>query len=212
MTAPPPVTPAAIASPDAVLRFWFGVTRPGNTEALAQKTLWFAKSEALDEQIRQQFGTAVQAAIAGDLQDWERDPWSALALIVLLDQFTRNIYRGNAEAFAGDARALALSLRLQADSTDQQLPAVARVFVYLPMEHSEDWAMQARSVQAFTALVESEAGEPDVQAYLRGSLDYAQRHQVVIAQFGRFPHRNRPLGRSSTADEMEYLSKPGSGF
>lgn len=212
MTAPSPASPAAIAPPDAVLRFWFGTTRPGNTEALAQKTLWFAKSDALDEQIRQQFGSAVQAAIAGDLQDWERDPWSALALIVLLDQFTRNIYRGNAEAFAGDARALALSLRLQADGADQQLPAVARVFVYLPMEHSEDWAMQARSVQAFTALVESEAGEPDVQAYLRGSLDYAQRHQVVIAQFGRFPHRNAALGRANTPQEAQYLAQPGAGF
>ncbi len=203
---------ASIAAPDAVLNFWFGSTRPSNADALGNKRMWFAKSDELDTQIRQQFEPAVQAAMAGGLADWEADSWSALALIVLLDQFSRNIYRNTAKAFAGDARALAVSHRMQAQGQDQLLPAVLRVFVYLPMEHSEALAEQARSVQAFTDLVASAAGDEAVQAYLRGSLDYAQRHQQVIAEFGRFPHRNAALRRSSTPAEQAYLAQPGAGF
>ncbi|MFG5778619.1 DUF924 family protein [Comamonas sp. J-3] len=203
---------APIATPDSVLHFWFGSARPSNADALRNKQIWFAKSDELDEQIRQQFGPAVEAAMAGGLADWEGEPWSALALIVLLDQFSRNIYRNTAQAFAGDARALALSHRMQAQGQDQLLPAVVRVFVYLPMEHSEVLAEQARSVQAFTDLVASAAGDETLQSYLRGSLDYAFRHQQVIAEFGRFPHRNAALGRSSTAAEQAYLAQPGAGF
>lgn len=201
-----------MASPDQVLSFWLGAPRPDNAVALAKKQLWFAKSDALDAQISQQFGSAVQAAMAGELTDWERDPWSALALVVLLDQFSRNIYRGTAQAFAGDARALALSEQMQEQGADQLLPAVARVFVYLPMEHSEELAQQTRSVQAFTALVDSATADPLAQDYLQGVLDFAQRHQQVIAQYGRFPHRNAVLGRSNTEAERAYLAQPGAGF
>ena len=191
-----------------VLEYWLGSERPSNASALARQSLWFTKSEATDEEIRKRFGAVLLEALAGKLH--------AQALLIVLDQFTRNAYRGTAKAFAGDAQALALAQQGIDAGWDQDpaIPLAARIFCYLPLEHAEDAALQTHSVIAFEDLAAQaqEAGDAQVSHLLAGALDYAQRHQSVIEQFGRFPHRNRPLGRSSTADEMEYLSKPGSGF
>ncbi len=202
----------SLATPDDVLAFWLGTARPCNAQALAIKQQWFTKSDAFDARIKSQFEPTVQAAMAGQLDGWADDAWSCLALLVVLDQFTRNIYRGTPQSFAGDAKALALAQRAIAQGLDQQLPAVTRIFVYLPLEHAEDLAQQARSVEAFTRLAEDNTSPADVHEFLVGTLDYAHRHQVVIQQFGRFPHRNAVVGRASTAQELEYLAQPGAGF
>lgn len=201
-----------LASPDDVLAFWLGTARPSNAQALAIKQQWFTKSDAFDARIKAQFEPTVQAAMAGQLDGWADDAWSCLALLIVLDQFTRNIYRGTPQSFAGDAKALALAQRAIAQGLDQQLPAVTRIFVYLPLEHAEDLAQQARSVEAFTQLAEGNTAPADVHEFLVGTLDYAHRHQVVIQRFGRFPHRNAVVGRASTAQELDYLAQPGAGF
>lgn len=197
---------------DAVLVQWFGSVRPDNASALAHKAQWFTKSAAFDAQLKQRFGAAVQSALDGQLRHWAtQGPWPCLALILLLDQFTRNIHRGTPQSFAGDPQALALALEAQDRGWDLELPEVVRSFMYLPLEHAEDPAIQQRSVQAVHSLVQM-APDDYSREFLAGTLDYAYRHQEVIARFGRFPHRNPILGRASTPAESEYLAQPGSGF
>jgi uncharacterized protein (DUF924 family) len=153
--------------------------------------------------VRERFGAAVEAALAGTLPAaWASAP---LAEILLLDQFTRNAFRGTARAFAGDARALAIAQRVVAAGGDRPLDPVWRLFVYLPFEHAEDIAMQDEAVRLVGALAAADPRFAD-------PLDYAHRHRDVIRRFGRFPHRNPILGRASTADELAFLATPGSGF
>ncbi|MGE8493420.1 MULTISPECIES: DUF924 family protein [Comamonas] len=210
-SAPAPA-PAPIASADEVLQFWLGSARPSNSEALQHKQQWFSKSDAFDARIRTHFGATVQAALKGDLPGWTEGVWDTLARIIVLDQFTRNIYRGTPESFAGDPLALQLALGLCDSGQDQALPAVVRVFVYLPLEHAEDAALQQRSVDLVAQLRDSHPEPAELQTYLQGTWDYALRHQAVITRFGRFPHRNAILGRRSTAEELHYLAQPGAGF
>ena len=187
----------------AVLDFWFlPPDNPAHGQARAE---WFRKDDAFDAQIRERFGALIDTAIAGGLREWEDTPRGALARILVLDQFTRNVHRGTPRAFAGDAQALVLAQALTEDGRDQQLDPMLRSFVYMPFEHAEDLAMQARAVELFQLLSQAHAG-------FESMLDYAQRHQEVIARFGRFPHRNAILGRASTAEEATYLQQPGSGF
>ena len=206
---------AAIADaslPDQILSLWFGSARPDNALALQHKVQWFTKSPAFDEELRQRFGAALEAALGGSLGHWTtQGPWQRLALVVLLDQFTRNIYRNTPKSFAGDPLALALALEAQDSGDDLKLPEVARVFLYLPLEHAEDLAMQQRSVECYQSLLQM-APDETTREYLLGTLDYAHKHQDVIERFGRFPHRNAILGRTSTAQENDYLAQPGSGF
>ncbi|WP_182344597.1 DUF924 family protein [Comamonas koreensis] len=212
MTSASAPAPAPIASADEVLQFWLGSARPSNSEALQHKQQWFSKSDAFDARIRTHFGVTVQAALKGDLPGWTEGVWDTLARIIVLDQFTRNIYRGTPESFAGDPLALQLALGLCDSGQDQALPAVVRVFVYLPLEHAEDAALQQRSVDLFAQLRDSHPEPAELQTYLQGTWDYALRHQAVITRFGRFPHRNAILGRRSTAEELHYLAQPGAGF
>jgi uncharacterized protein (DUF924 family) len=195
----------ATTAPDAqaVLDFWFGAE--GSPEHGQLRAEWFRKDDAFDAQIAQRFGAPIEAALAGGLTDWDTTPGGALARIVLLDQFTRNTLRHTPRAFAGDALALAAAQAMLARGQDQALPPLQRVFMALPFEHSEDLAMQAQSVQLFTALA---AADPALAGYL----DYAHRHHAVVARFGRFPHRNEVLGRVSTAEELAFLQEPGSRF
>ena len=208
----------ATTGADDILRFWLGAARPDNAQALQQRQQWFTKSEAFDAEMRRRFGATVQAALDGQLDGWAGEPWGRLALILLLDQFTRNIHRGTPLAFAGDGQALALAVGAMEKGLELQLPEVLRIFVYLPLEHAEDPAMQRRSVLAFAALAQAvapavdDAGGADVHQFLQGTLDYAWRHQEVVARFGRFPHRNAILGRDGTPEEAAYLAQPGSGF
>ena len=185
-----------------VLDFWFGCA------PLATRREWFVKNVEFDEQIRQRFGSLVNRALAAPLA-WGVDAPSQLAEVIVLDQFTRNLFRGQARAFAGDARALELALRLVDSGQHLHLHPLQRWFACMPLEHAEDLALQDRCVALFEALV-ADAGEHT--ASLQGALDYAHKHRDIIRQFGRFPHRNAALGRSSTAAELLYLAQPGSGF
>ena len=188
---------------DAVLDFWFlPAGSPGHGEA---RDAWFRKDDAFDAEIRTRFGVAIEAALAGGLRDWDARPRGALARILVLDQFTRNAFRDTAAAFSGDGLALEAAQALCVAGRDQDLSPLMRVFAYLPFEHAEDRAQQARSVGLFTALAKGDANVADY-------LDYAERHQAVITRFGRFPHRNALLGRTSSAEELDYLAQPGAGF
>ncbi|MES2318672.1 MAG: DUF924 family protein [Pseudomonadota bacterium] len=187
-----------------VLDFWF--LPEGSEGHGAPRDVWFRKDDAFDAGIRERFGALVEQALAGGLREWDRQgPQGTLARILLLDQFTRNAWRGTPASFAGDALALAGAEALVDSGADQALLPVQRWFAYMPFEHAEDARMQERSVALFTALAAANEG-------YEGVLDYAHRHRGVIARFGRFPHRNQILGRASTADEIAYLAQPGSGF
>ena len=195
---------------DEVLTFWFGsdVSSPQKQAAVAQR--WFAYNAAFDDEVRAKFGALVECAIDGELgPEWSATPDAQLAQILLLDQFTRNIHRGSARAFAGDSRAQALTLDAVARGDDQALAPLRRVFMYMPLEHAEDLALQERCVALFEALaaqVPAESREP-----FDGYVEYARRHRDVIARYGRFPHRNVALGRAISADEQAYLNA-GGGF
>ena len=181
-----------------VLEFWFGVP-PG-----PQRAEWFRKDAAFDERIRERFGAVHEAASGRELEAWRGTPESMLALVVVLDQFSRNLHRGDARAFAQDAHALECAREAIARGDDRLLLPVQRQFLYLPLEHSEDLADQERCVELMRAL---EAFEQT-----RGLTQWAEKHRVIIERFGRFPHRNAALGRTSTPEELEFLEQPGSGF
>jgi uncharacterized protein (DUF924 family) len=191
------------AQAQQVLDFWFGAA--DDPQHLVSREKWFVKDAAFDAQIQAQFGALIERALLGGIDDWGDTASAALARIVVLDQFTRNAFRGSARAFAGDARALASAQTLVATTQDRMLSGVQRQFVYLPFEHAEDLAMQQQALHLFAQL---ERDEPA----LDGLLVWAQRHHDVIERFGRFPHRNEALGRASTAEELEFLRQPGSSF
>jgi uncharacterized protein (DUF924 family) len=193
--------------PTDVLNFWFG-----NSDAVDPR--WFNGGDAFDALIRSRHAATVQAALDGALDSWAspaHGPQGSLALILVLDQFTRNIHRGTPLAFAGDARALALAQGLVDGGGLLQLGLLQRWFALMPYEHSEDPAVQHQSVLLFTALHHDAAGGPHAEA-LAGALDYAHRHESVVCRFGRFPHRNAILGRPSTDAELAFLQLPGSRF
>jgi uncharacterized protein (DUF924 family) len=196
--------PSSIVDANEVTDFWFG-TSPD----YQPRDEWFRKDDAFDAQIRTRFAATLEAALAGGLRAWDSTPQGTLARIVVLDQFTRNAFRGTARAFAGDALALAAAQGMVDTGLDQVLHPVWRCFVYMPFEHAENMAAQDRSVALFSALAQS---SPQAAQQFAGHLDYAHRHRDVIARFGRFPHRNAMLGRTSTEAEAEYLRQPGSGF
>ncbi|KAK3233928.1 hypothetical protein CYMTET_55800 [Cymbomonas tetramitiformis] len=172
--------------------------------------LWFMKSEETDEKIRSEFGYLVERALTGDLAHWEATPSGTVALVVLLDQFTRNIFRGNPKSFAGDTLCLQISKRAVAKGFDMEVGFFMRSFLYLPFEHSESKEDQTKSVKLFTRLRDDAPVEFVKPA--ASTLDYAIRHKAVIDRFGRYPHRNKVLGRESTTEEIEFLKQPGSSF
>lgn len=195
-----------------VLAFWLG-DAPAATEAAGLKrwvARWFSRDEALDDRIRGDFAGLAEAALRGDLDGWAATPRERLALVILLDQFPRNLYRDSPRAFAGDAKARWLADDAIRLGQDQALAPVERTFFYLPFEHAEDLAAQEQAVALFDALRTD--APPGLSGAFSSFHDYALRHRDVIARFGRFPHRNAVLGRESTDAEREYLAQPGSGF
>jgi uncharacterized protein (DUF924 family) len=185
-----------------VIDFWFGAASSAG-RGLPHKA-WFEKSDAFDAEIGARFGGVLEAAAAGRLAAWQRTPLAALALVIVLDQFPRNMFRGTPRAFATDAAAQAVARGIVERGFDAAYLAVERCFAYLPFEHAEDIGMQRESLALFARLPPS----PSSARYT----DYARRHHDVIARFGRFPHRNAILGRASTPEERAFLEQPGSGF
>jgi len=186
---------------DRILAFWFA-EGPDTS-----RQVWFRKDETFDATCRDSFGHLVAPARAGALDDWAATPQGALALLLVLDQFPRNLFRRSAEAFASDAHARAVARRAVLErGFDLMLTTTERVFLYLPFEHGEAIADQDLSVALFEGLRDSPA-----HAKQDGTIDYAWRHRAVIRRFGRFPHRNAALGRVSTAAEEAWLAA-GGGF
>jgi uncharacterized protein (DUF924 family) len=181
-----------------ILAHWFGT--PKLADPVEFREAWFKRDDAFDQDIRASFSNDVESALRGELDGMSEGAQGALALLLLLDQFTRNLFRGTPKAFAGDARARKIAKAALARGFDAAMSPNHRIFLYLPFEHSEDIADQARSVTLFATL-------NDPRAY-----DYAVRHKDVVARFGRFPHRNAALGRESTLEEIEFLKTPGSSF
>ncbi len=192
-----------------VLDYWFGDLNE-DPQAQKKQPLWFNSSEKTDDEIREMFGENVARAHEGDYQELRKSPRNQLALIILLDQFTRNIYRGTPQAFASDPRALHYALDLIASGQHKKLSPIERVFVYLPLEHTEDLSMQEQCAKLYDEL-RNDVDEEN-RSLFDVFYDYAIRHKVIIERFGRFPHRNEILGRESTPEEIEFLKQPGSSF
>lgn len=182
------------------LDFWFG---DGDAAFYGKaREEWFKKDAAFDEAIRSRFAGLYEEAASGELDDWREEPESCLALIVVLDQFPRNMFRDDPKGYATDDKALNLAKYAVAEGHDRALPEFQRVFVYMPYMHSEDVRDQERCVTLFEALGED-------YAY---NLEFAIAHRDVVARFGRFPHRNGILGRENTPEETEFLEESGSSF
>lgn len=193
-----------------LLEWWFGSAESPSEVAKAKGTLWFGKKKSQDRDARERFAGQVEQALAGGLSDWAENPQGWLALVLLLDQLPRMIYRDTPKAFAGDQRAqtwVEHGLKL---GRDQHLLPIQRAFIYLVLEHAEQVEMQDQAVVHFTELLNLHpATDREVFA---DQLDYAKKHQRVITRFSRFPHRNEILGRTSTAEELAFLKTPGSRF
>ena len=194
-----------MVSSNEVLDFWFG-----KAPLKPRGKLWFSGGKATDREIEQHFGAAVSAALDGGLNYWQQQPRSTLALIVLLDQFTRNLFRGSARAFEGDQAALALCQSGIESGFPDQLHVLEASFFFMPLEHSESMVMQDLCVQQFEQLLKR--SDAEFRDYISGNLDYALSHRKIIHEFGRYPHRNKVLGRSSTAAESSYLHGGGATF
>lgn len=184
-------TNASIMPPSEVLSFWF-------TEI--DRALWFKKDAAFDALLAERFGALHAQASAGELSEWRETPHGRLAEIIVLDQFSRNLFRNSPQAFAQDGMALVLAQEAVRCGADTALSAQERVFLYMPFMHSESAAIHETAVQLFTQI-----GIPN-------NLDFELRHKAIIDRFGRYPHRNAVLGRVSTTEEAEFLLQPGSGF
>ncbi len=208
-----------------VREFWFGKSLTGTlrgqgelaSQALAlnrRASLWFESNPQLlaqqDELIRSQFHELVERAGRGELAGWADSPRRRLSLIILLDQFPRQIYRGTPEAFAYDPEALSLTLSGMQSAADGALNLIERLFFYMPLHHTESTEVQDESVSVYRRLVAESPAE--LRSTFEGVLEWAENHRTLIRQFGRFPHRNRILGRESTPEETAYLKKSGNTF
>ena len=196
-----------------VRRFWFG-RLPLKPEGVKERlALWFGdagEEQRADELIRSRFGTLVARAAAGELASWADSPRRRLSLILLLDQFPRHVYRGTGRAFATDREALALTVSGMQSAADAALTPVERIFFYMPLQHAEVSDAQEESVAAYRRLL-NEAPQ-DLRPMFASALEAAETHRSILARFGRFPHRNRVLGRASTAEEAQYLRQGGDTF
>jgi len=185
-----------------VLAFWFGA--PDSPEFGRKRKCWFEKSADFDALVRDRFLQTYENAAGGKLGAWTERPLAALALVVTLDQFPRNMFRGTARAFATDPLALAVARGMIGSGFDIALLPVQRTFVYLPFEHAEELDAQREALRRFERLA-CETASSSV-------MTYAMLHYAIVRRFGRFPHRNAILGRESTPDELAFLSRPGSSF
>jgi uncharacterized protein (DUF924 family) len=190
-----------LRTPADLLDFWF------SDQSLLH---WFEKNAAFDAAIRERFEETLRAGATGELDNWARTAPGALALVILLDQFPRNLYRGSARAFAADARARAIASQAIDKRQDQDTALDRRFFFYVPFEHSESLADQERSVALFQAWAEAHDGRARDEAL--EFMPFIHRHAEIIRRFGRFPHRNEALGRESTGAELAFLQEPMSSF
>jgi len=196
---------------ETLLGLWFDFDT-SDAEAIDERMRrWFSSTADEDRELERRFGTLARDAADGALDTLAASPRGRLGLILLLDQLPRNLYRGRPEAFAGDGRALELSLDGMSRRQDAALTPIERVFFYMPLQHAEDRTIQTLAVTTFAALA-AEPAPPPLTAALRNCADYAVAHRDIVERFGRFPHRNRSLGRESTREELEFLAAGGASF
>lgn len=192
------------ATVQRILEDWFGGTRRDPGLVPERNAFWFRADPERDERLRERLGGQVSEALAGGFTEWQDEPASRLALILLLDQLPRNLHRGTPRAFAGDHRAAALCLAGIATGMERVLAPVERAFFYMPLQHSEDRAAQRLGVRQYRDLLEH---NPEHDAVFRHFLEFAEEHRDIVERFGRFPHRNAILERESTAEETHYLEQ-----
>jgi uncharacterized protein (DUF924 family) len=199
-----------IATPESVLEFWFGNDLESPEAVAARCRLWFAGEPSFDQLVRERFDGLPESAQRGALDSWQHEPRSGLAFVLVLDQFPRNLYRGSARCFAYDSLAYEVAAQAIDRGFDTRVSPLEAMFFYLPLEHREEAGAQARCVALFRSLLERAPAQ--LRPQFESFLSYAVRHQEVIDRFGRFPHRNAVLGRSSTEDELSYLESGGETF
>jgi uncharacterized protein (DUF924 family) len=197
-------------TPESIHAFWFGDAFETKEIANAQSALWWSKNDALDAQIKARFEPVTLNAENGTLNHWASSPQGLLSLIILCDQFPRNMYRNTARSFSVDPIALQFCKEGLARNVDQSLREIERVFFYLPLEHSESREDQNHAVEKLLQL-RHDSQEKDKKIF-ENFYQFALKHQAIIRRFGRFPHRNAILGRASTPEELQFLSEPGSSF
>lgn len=201
-----------MVKPLEILSFWFGTIEESNSYLEERRRLWFGGSAETDALIRRRFEDDVERGAAGAFNQWEENPLHCLALIILLDQFPLNIYRGQARAFEISSLALPLALRAVNDEKfDQRFHPLQRMFFYLPLEHSESLPHQEQASRLMSALT-AQTASPVLKKWFENTEWWAREHKKVIEQFGRFPGRNQALGRLSSPAEREYLNNGGSPF
>ncbi|MGB2693251.1 MAG: DUF924 family protein [Thermodesulfobacteriota bacterium] len=197
---------------DRVLNFWFGNLKEKELPSEEYRKKWWIKDHKNDMQIKDSFSDDLDLARRGELDDWKTTPAGAMALILLFDQFTRNIYRDTREAFSQDQKALEICINGLNKAFDDTLHPIQRAFYYMPLMHSEDMSMQEKSIECFSNLAKEFKTPQSIAKMVSGSFEYAMKHYEIVKRFGRYPHRNAILGRESTLEELEFLSGPGSSF
>ena len=195
---------------DVILAFWFKEQEFGGPQIDQRMDVWFGEDGAFDQEIQTEFADDVELASAGQLGHWANDPRGRLALILLLDQFRRNIYRNTAAAFEMDKVALKLCVEGAMEKKDQGLPHIQRAFFYMPLQHAESAKVQAKSCELFDKL--AEVVSPTLRETFATMAQFAELHRDIVNQFGRFPHRNKLLGRENTPEEDQYLSGDSPDF
>ena len=195
---------------DAIIAFWFRTQELTAPQVDQRMDVWFGADDVFDHECKKEFADDVDSASEGKLDHWAHEPRGLLALILLLDQFRRNIYRGTADAFSKDRAALKLCVEGAMEKKDQGLAPIERAFFYMPLQHAESAKVQAKSVELFTKL--AEAVSPTYRETFETMTQFAELHRDIVEQFGRFPHRNSLLNRANTAEEDEYLSSDSPDF
>jgi uncharacterized protein (DUF924 family) len=195
---------------EAILSFWFKEQELSAPQIDRRMEIWFGEDPVLDLEIEKEFSNEIEAASDGTLDHWAVDPYGRLALIILIDQFRRNIYRNSAEAFSKDKLALRLCVEGAMEKKDKGLTPIQRVFFYMPLQHSESPKVQAKSVELYDRLAET-VSATERETFLTCA-QFAELHKDIVDQFGRFPHRNKLLNRENTAEEAEYLTGDSPDF
>ena len=195
-----------------ILQFWFGELKKNEIPDEKKRKIWWAKDEKIDMYIKNMFENLLIKAKNGELESWKITPRGMLALIILTDQFSRNIYRDTSQAFSQDETALQGTLDGIKREMDLKLYVIERVFFYMPLMHSENIDIQDKSIHYFNRLEDDYKDKQEFNNLLKGNKIFAEKHYEIIKRFGRFPHRNKILKRESTADETEFLKQPGSSF
>jgi uncharacterized protein (DUF924 family) len=195
---------------NTILSFWFKEQELSAPQIDRRMDTWFGEDAAFDKEIEERFADDIEMASEGQLDHWASEPHGRLALIILIDQFRRNIYRNTAKAFSMDKLALKLCVEGAMEKKDKGLTPIQRVFFYMPLQHAESVKVQAKSVELFTRLAESVS--PTYRETFQTIAQFAELHKDIIDQFGRFPHRNKLLGRANTPEEDEYLASDSPDF